>query len=51
MNARYVLMLALAEVIREHVMTQSKAAALFGVTQPRVSELVRGKKNQFSLNT
>jgi predicted XRE-type DNA-binding protein len=32
-------------------MTQSDAAALFGVTQPRVSDLMRGKINLFSLDT
>ena len=43
MKARSALMMALAEVIRERGMTQSEAAVLFGVTQPRVSDLVRGK--------
>jgi len=51
MKARSALMMALAEVIREHGMTQGEAAALFGVTQPRVSDLVRGKINLFSLDT
>ena len=37
------LMMALAEVIRDRGMTQGDAAALFGVTQPSVSDLVRGK--------
>lgn len=51
MKARSGLMMALAEVIRERAMTQGEAAALFGVTQPRVSDLVRGKINLFSLDT
>ena len=51
MKARSALMMALAEVIRERGMTQLDAAALFGVTQPRVSDLVRGKINLFSLDT
>ena len=51
MKSRSVLMMALAEVIRERGMTQGEAAALFGVTQPRVSDLVRGKINLFSLDT
>jgi len=51
MKARSALMMALAEVIRERGMTQGEAAALFGVTQPRVSDLVRGKINLFSLDT
>ena len=51
MKARSALMMALAEVIRERSVTQCEAAALFGVTQPRVSDLVRGKINLFSLDT
>lgn len=51
MKARSALMMALAEVIRERGMTQGEAAALFGVTQPHVSDLVRGKINLFSLDT
>ena len=51
MKARSALMMALAEVIRERGMTQAEAACLFGVTQPRVSDLVRGKINLFSLDT
>ena len=51
MKARSALMMALAEVIRERGMTQGEAAALFGVTQPRASDLVRGKINLFSLDT
>jgi len=31
-------------------MTQQDAAALFGVTQPRVSDLMRGKIGLFSLD-
>ncbi|MGH7631148.1 MAG: helix-turn-helix domain-containing protein [Gemmatimonadales bacterium] len=32
-------------------MTQARAAALFGVSQPRVSDLVRGKIDRFSVDT
>jgi predicted XRE-type DNA-binding protein len=31
-------------------MTQAQAAKLFGVTQPRVSDLLRGKINLFGLD-
>lgn len=31
-------------------MTQSEAAKLFGVTQPRVNDLLRGKIDKFSLD-
>ena len=51
MKARSALMMALTDTIRESQITQSEAAALFGVTQPRVSDLVRGKINLFSLDT
>jgi predicted XRE-type DNA-binding protein len=51
MRAKSELMMSLTEVIREHGMTQGDAAALFGVTQPRVSDLMRGKISLFSLDT
>jgi predicted XRE-type DNA-binding protein len=51
MRARAALMMNLTEVIRQQGMTQAQAAALFGVTQPRVSDLMRGKVNLFSLDT
>lgn len=51
MRARSELMMNLAEVIRQQGMTQAQAAELFGVTQPRISDLVRGKVNLFSLDT
>ena len=50
MRARSSLMMSLSEVIRGQDMTQEQAAALFGVTQPRISDLVRGKVNLFSLD-
>ena len=49
MKVRSALMMALTEVIREFAMTQGDAAALFSVTQPRVSDLVQGKINLFHL--
>ncbi len=51
MKARSTLMMELSTVIQERGMTQVEAAALFGVTQPRVSDLMRGKINLFSLDT
>lgn len=32
-------------------LTQAKAAELIGITQPRVSDLMRGRLNLFSLDT
>ena len=37
-------------VIESRGLTQKKAAELFGVTQPRVSDLVRGKIDLFSID-
>ena len=51
MKARSALMMALSVAIQERSMTQSEAAKLFGVTQPRISDLMRGKVNLFSLDT
>lgn len=51
MRARADLMMSLAEVIRQQGMTQTEAAQLFGVTQPRISDLVRGRISLFSLDT
>jgi|SRR6185312_8251681 len=51
LRARSSLMMNLSEVIRQQGMTQAEAAVLFGVTQPRISDLMRGKINLFSLDT
>lgn len=51
MKARSALMMELSAAIQERGMTQGAAAALFGVTQPRISDLMRGKVNLFSLDT
>ena len=44
-------MLSLTGVIRDRGMTRGDAAALFGVTQLPMSNLMRGKINPFSLDT
>jgi predicted XRE-type DNA-binding protein len=49
MRLRSELMLALKDRISQASMTQAQAAKLFGVTQPRVSDLLRGKINLFGL--
>lgn len=51
LRARSILMMNLTEIIRRQGMTQAEAATLFGVTQPRISDLMRGKINLFSLDT
>jgi predicted XRE-type DNA-binding protein len=45
------LMIRLSTLIDARGLTQAQAAALFGVTQPRVSDLVRGKIDRFSIDT
>ena len=45
------LMIRLSKVIEARRLTQAQAASLFGVTQPRVSDLVRGKIDRFSIDT
>jgi predicted XRE-type DNA-binding protein len=45
---------AYAELVRYITnagMTQSRAARQFGVTQPRISDLTRGKVDLFSIDT
>ena len=44
-------MVRLSKLIRSRRLSQAQAAALFGVTQPRVSDLVRGKIGRFSIDT
>jgi predicted XRE-type DNA-binding protein len=51
MKARSELMIAIVQHIRKHELTQAQAAKLFGVTQPRVSDLMRGKMDLFSIDT
>jgi predicted XRE-type DNA-binding protein len=51
LRARSELMIALQERLRANKLTQAQAAKLLGVTQPRVSDLMRGKIDLFSLET
>lgn len=50
MKLRSTLMTALKNHITRAEMSQAQAARLFGVTQPRVSDLMRGKINVFGLD-
>lgn len=45
------LMIKLRRYIKEEGLRQEDAAALFGVTQPRISDLVNRKINKFSIDT
>ncbi len=40
----------IAEIVQESGWTQTEAAARCGVTQPRISDLLRGRVSRFSLD-
>lgn len=45
------LLIQLQKALRRRGLTQAKAAQLLGVTQPRVSDLLRGRIDLFSTDT
>ncbi|QLG96648.1 XRE family transcriptional regulator (plasmid) [Pseudomonas yamanorum] len=51
MKVRSSLMIALKDRIEAQDLSQADAAKLFGVTQPRISDLMRGKITLFSIDT
>jgi len=51
MKVRSALMMALERHIHASGWTQTEAARRLGVTQPRVSDLLRGKINLFGIDT
>ena len=51
MKLRSHLMMSLEQHIRARKWTQKEAARLLNVTQPRISDLLNGKINLFSLDT
>ncbi|ECE6016623.1 XRE family transcriptional regulator [Salmonella enterica subsp. diarizonae] len=51
MKLRSALMMALEKKIRDQGWTQAEAARRLSVTQPRVSDLMRGKINAFAIDT
>ena len=51
MGLRSSLMMALKEYINREGLTQGQAAKVFGVTQPRVSDLIRGSIELFGLDS
>ena len=50
LRVRSELMVSLTKLIESRGLTQSQAATLLGVTQPRISDLVRGKIHLFSVD-
>lgn len=51
LTARGLLMIAIEQRIRENGWTQAEAAQALGVRQPRVSDLMNGKVDKFSLDS
>ena len=51
LRIRAKMMMALTGYIQERKITQSRAARIMGVSQPRISDLVRGKIGRFTIDT
>jgi predicted XRE-type DNA-binding protein len=51
LRIRAKMMVALTDYIQESKITQSRAASIMGVSQPRISSLVRGKIGLFTIDT
>ena len=51
LRLRAQLMVEVRRLIRARKLTQRGAAKLLGVTQPRISDLIRGKIDLFSIDT
>lgn len=50
LRIRATLMARVRKLIDDRGLTQAQAAQLFGVSQPRISDLVRGKIDLFSID-
>ena len=51
LKLRSALMIQIAERIKDQGMTQSRAAEVLHITQPRISALLRGKISDFRLDS
>lgn len=51
LQIRSKMMIMIKVLIKERRLTQKKAATVLGVTQPRVSDIVRGRIDRFSVDT
>ena len=51
LRIRAKLMMALTGYIKERKITQSRAAGIMGASQPRISDLLRGKIGLFTIDT
>jgi predicted XRE-type DNA-binding protein len=45
------LMLAVVQIMADNQLKQAQAAKLFGVTQPRISDVKRGKIDEFTIDS
>ena len=50
LRIRSAMMRALVSFIRKNELTQARAAKLLGISQPRISDLMRGKIHLFSID-
>jgi predicted XRE-type DNA-binding protein len=50
LRLRSELMVQVRRILESHELTQAAGAKLFGVTQPRISDLVRGRIELFSID-
>ena len=50
LRLRSMLMIRITQMVRDSKWTQSEGAELFGVTQPRLNQLLKGKIQLFSLD-
>ena len=50
LKIRAALMRSLEKYITEHKLKQKEAAEVLGINQPRISDLLRGKISQFSID-
>jgi predicted XRE-type DNA-binding protein len=51
LRIRAKMMMALTAYIQDRKITQSRAARVMGVSQPRISDLIRGKIGRFTIDT
>ena len=51
LKVRSSLMNEIIRLVRDRGLKQKQAAELFGVSQPRISELMRGKIDEFSIDS
>lgn len=51
LKIRSLLMITAEEFIEECGLTQAQAAEIMGVSQPRISDLVRGRIGQFTIDS